>query len=343
MTEQCFQAFLKRPLPELFGAYPALRELFEMLQLPADPAYPLGAALSSVSPRWLRDKGTSSESLLLKVQEALEEPERLIRKKDREDRRREELLSSFQSLIICGGRDKDGRPEELRILLEKGDTVCVTGTTGSGKTRFLEDIEYLAAGDTPTGRTVLFNGRELLPEERMLLENRLSSYLSQSMNFILELSCRDFVFLHADCRGLENREDLLGKIMDCANRLAGEPFSADTPVTELSGGQSRAFMIADLVHISAAPVVLIDEPENAGIDKQEAIRLLAGSGKVVLISTHEPVLALSCSKRIVLKNGAVSEYLVRSPREEQLLFELRSADERISRIRRALRAGESLL
>lgn len=58
---------------------------------------------------------------------------------------------------------------------------------------------------------------------------------------------------------------LVDEIIHQANRLAGEPFSATTPITALSGG-NRALMIADTAFLSASPVVLIDEVENAGID-----------------------------------------------------------------------------
>ncbi|MFQ9393550.1 MAG: hypothetical protein ACLR2E_04385 [Lachnospiraceae bacterium] len=50
-------------------------------------------------------------------------------------------------------------------------------------------------------------------------------------------------------------------------------------------------MIADIAFLSAGPAVLIDEPENAGIDKDAIIRILAEKGKIVLISTHDPILA----------------------------------------------------
>ena len=42
-------------------------------------------------------------------------------------------------------------------------------------------------------------------------------------------------------------------------------------------------MTADIAVISDSPIVLIDEIENAGIKKQEALRLLAGKkGKIEL-------------------------------------------------------------
>ncbi len=43
--------------------------------------------------------------------------------------------------------------------------------------------------------------------------------------------------------------------------------------------------------------------ENAGIDRKIAISLLVTNEKIVLIATHDPVLALSAERRMVIKNG----------------------------------------
>ena len=83
--------------------------------------------------------------------------------------------------------------------------------------------------------------------------------------------------------------------MNVANELAGEKFSIDTKVTQLSGGQSRALMIADTAYMSSSPVILIDEIENAGIDRRQAISILTRKDKIVFMSTHDPLL---CAERV---------------------------------------------
>lgn len=342
MTDKAWETRLDTELRCLLWAHPTLRERMDALQLPICPDMPLRALPDTVSDRWLRDKGYTGASLMAEIRDLLDETENSDMIVEKRETERQKLLDGLETLTISGGHDKDGNPETQTLTLRRGDTVCVTGPTGSGKSRLLEDIECLASGDTPSGRRVACNGKQPTPDKRELLENRLCAYLAQSMNFVVELSCREFVLLHARCRGLTADEKLLSDVLNCANKLAGEAFDADTPVTQLSGGQSRAFMIADLVCISAAPVVLVDEPENAGIDKHAAIELLRGSGRIVLISTHDPVLALSCAKRITLKNGAVTSVRMRSDREEALLRELHATDERLQSIRETIRGGGEL-
>lgn len=319
---------------ELFRRYPAARDCFARYGLPViSEEMTLEEALEAVDGRWLRDVGTGRselEAMLLSVCRA-EAPA-------------PENRAEVHTVTILGGHDKSGLPEGLAVTLRRGETVCVCGPTGSGKTRLLEDLEYIAQGDSPTGRRIRINGKAPGEEERLYLENRLCASLSQTMNFVLELSCRDFIFLHARCRGVGEGEleRLCQEVLSCANGLAGEAFSAGTVITELSGGQSRALMIADMACVSDSPVVLIDEPENAGIDRDEILELLTAKGKLVLVSTHDPLIALSCSRRIVIKNGGMEGILERTEEEERLLERLRKRDRELKRIREELRAGRRI-
>ena len=186
-------------------------------------------------------------------------------------------------LTITGGRAKDGSPEPVRELTVRvGEVVCIVGPTGSGKSRLLADIEWVARGDTPTGRHVLINGEVPGDKWRFSSEHKLVAQLSQNMNFVMDLSVEEFLALHAESRQVAEPAEKIQRIWNWANELAGEPFALDTPVTSLSGGQSRALMIADTAVLSASPVVLIDEIENAGIDRQQALDILIREEKIVL-------------------------------------------------------------
>lgn len=96
--------------------------------------------------------------------------------------------------------------------------------------------------------------------------------LSQNMNFVMDATVGEFLHLHAESRGVELPPKGLAEIIGAANQLTGEPLSEQRQLTELSGGQSRALMIADAALLSSSPIILIDEIENAGIDRHQAIR-----------------------------------------------------------------------
>ena len=246
-------------------------------------------------------------------------------------------------LTILAGHDKSGNPEGFdRLDINKSEIISIVGPTGSGKSRLLADIEWTAQRDTPTKREILINGE--LPDKkwRFSSNNKLVAQLSQNMNFVMDLSVKEFLELHAKSRMIENIEEVTAKIIAEANNLAGEQFRLDTPVTALSGGQSRALMIADTAILSSSPIVLIDEIENAGIDRKKALDLLVSSDKIVLMATHDPTLALIANKRIIIKNGGIAKIIETSEEEKKILSKLEEMDNVIQIMRTDLRLGKIL-
>ncbi|MFC1239955.1 ATP-binding cassette domain-containing protein [Treponema vincentii] len=249
----------------------------------------------------------------------------------------------IQSLTILPGTNKSGEPENFQdLILYPSQIISIVGPTGSGKSRLLADIEWTAQKDTPTGRTILINGEVPDKAIRFSINNKLVAQLSQNMNFVMDLSVREFIELHAESRLVENKETAVQRIIEAANKLAGEQFRLETPITALSGGQSRALMIADTAILSSSPIVLIDEIENAGIDRKKALQLLISNEKIVLMATHDPALALYADKRIVIKNGGIHAVIETSEHEKAILNELESMDAKIQALRVQLRAGERL-
>lgn len=247
------------------------------------------------------------------------------------------------SLTIIAGTNKSGEAEGFdTVTVHKSDIISIVGPTGSGKSRLLADIEWTAQGDTPTNRKILINGEKPDMKWRFSSSNKLVAQLSQNMNFVMDLSVEEFLDLHAESRRVQNKEELIAKIIEAANNLAGEKFQLDTPITRLSGGQSRALMIADTAILSSSPIVLIDEIENAGIDRKKALELLVGEEKIVIMATHDPSLALMADKRIVIQNGGIYKIMETTEEEKTILKELDQMDSFISNLRTKLRYGEML-
>ena len=261
-----------------------------------------------------------------------------------------EMMKSFfveeitaNNITILPGLYKDGTRETYdKLEISSGEIICIVGPTGSGKSRLLADIEWAANEDTPTKRIVLINGRTLETAERFSASNKLVAQLSQNMNFVMDLSVVEFLDLHASSRLIENKEEIIESIFNKANELAGEKFTLDTPITSLSGGQSRALMIADTAILSKSPIVLIDEIENAGIDRQKALELLVSEDKIVLMSTHDPILALMGDKRIIINNGGIEKIVNTTDEEREILVKLKELDSVMQKMRNKLRYGQKL-
>ena len=243
------------------------------------------------------------------------------------------------TLTIQGGVDKDGHPDAVsEIEIARGEIIGIVGPTGSGKSTLIADIEQFALGDTPSGRRILINGLEPATELRSNPRKKLVAQLSQNMHFLADMSVEEFLKMHAKSRGKD--PGLADKVIALANTLTGEPVNPAFQLTILSGGQSRALMVADIAVISDSPIVLIDEIENAGIKKQEALRLLSGEGKIVVVVTHDPMLALMASRRIVMKNGGMTKVISTNEDEQRVFRDVERVDGWLTSLRETIRQGE---
>ncbi|GAB6266856.1 MAG: ABC transporter ATP-binding protein [Methanothrix sp.] len=252
---------------------------------------------------------------------------------------RNETNSQPLTLTVKGGVDKCGHQDLVHeIEISRGEIIGIVGPTGSGKSTLISDIEQFALGDTPTGRSILINGQVPKNEQRYDPRKKLVAQLSQNMHFLADMQVGEFLRMHAKSRGKDpNQAD---KVIDLANTLTGEPISPEFQLTILSGGQSRALMVADIAVISDSPIVLIDEIENAGIKKQEALRLLSGEGKIVVVVTHDPMLALMATRRIVMKNGGMTKVISTNEEEQRIFLDIERVDGWLTGLRETIRQGE---
>ena len=243
------------------------------------------------------------------------------------------------TLTIQGGVDKNGHQDLVpEIEICRGEIIGIVGPTGSGKSTLIADIEQFALGDTPSGRSILINGQVPENEQRYDPRKKLVAQLSQNMHFLADMQVGEFLRMHAKSRGKDPH--LAEKVIELANTLTGEPISPEFQLTILSGGQSRALMVADIAVISDSPIVLIDEIENAGIKKQEALRLLSGEGKIVAVVTHDPMLALMATRRIVMKNGGMVKVISTSDEEQRIFKDIERVDGWLTGLRETIRQGE---
>jgi len=329
--KQNIEDLLRRSIPEIKKDLPQLTEFFDVHGIVHQYAtVTLGEYLASMSEDQFQDLGVNREQIVSNLADYLDRISTLS------DSTQEQRI---QSITLLGGHDKSGNAESIELQLDRGTITSIVGPTGSGKSRLLADIEWMAQGDTPTRRHILVNGRKPATSERFSLENKLVAQLSQNMNFVMDATVSEFIQMHADSRFSKNRH-VVEEIISQANMLAGETFTADTPVTSLSGGQSRALMIADTALLSTSPIVLVDEIENAGIDRHRALRLLVDQNKIVLIATHDPILALMADRRLVIRHGGIHSVIMTSPKEKQNLSELEALDAKLTGMRQKLRQGE---
>lgn len=247
---------------------------------------------------------------------------------------------NIQEITILPGTTKSGEPEAFEaITICPGDTISIVGPTGSGKTAFINDIEVFAQGDTITGRKVLVNGGE--PPELFIRDPAYKpiAMITQNTKCLADLTVDEFLGMHILARR-SDEENLSERTIELANRFTGESIHGTSRMSSLSGGQTRSLMIADAVMISNAPILLLDEIENAGIFKEEVIRCLRKLNKAVLFVTHDPYVSLLSDRRIVMGNGEIRMVVTPGDMEKDTLIEITKLDEMLSVIRERIRVGE---
>jgi len=249
----------------------------------------------------------------------------------------------IETLSVLGGRGRHGETERVeRVDLRMGEVASIVGPTGSGKTEWINDIERFADADTPSGRRVLVNGAPV-PEEAVRDPSRNPvALITQHTNFLSDLPVREFLRIHAEIRRGADTATQVQATVAFANELTGEAIDLDSAMTELSGGQTRALLIADAVVIGNSPIILLDEIENAGIHRTRALELLRQHRKIFVFVTHDPRIALLSDIRVVMRNGAMQQLIPKDPRERRVADALSRLDDIIVEYRAKIRAGEPL-
>lgn len=247
----------------------------------------------------------------------------------------------LEKITVIGGSNKDGKPENVKLFeIEAGEVFAIVGPTGSGKTQLISDIEqYIDDSETISGRTILINNLPVTQFDPGKSLRYLVAEISQNMNFVIDMSIEEFLLMHAKVRNIKNPEEIINEVLKLTNELAGEPVKLTDNLTKLSGGQSRALMVADAAVISNAPILLIDEIENAGINRLKALEILRGQGKIILVVTHDPTLLLMADKRVVMKNGGMENLHITSPAEKEILKPLVAFENNVTKLRDFMRNG----
>ena len=245
-------------------------------------------------------------------------------------------------ISVLAGHGRHGETDAVpRLEFRMGEIVSIVGQTGSGKTTLINDIEIFADGNTPSGRRVLIDGQPAPPEFRDDPACNPVALITQHTSFLSDLPVGDFLHAHARIRK-STPEDIAAAVrrtLDFANELTGEPVVPACRMTELSGGQVRALMIADASVICHTPIILLDEVENAGIHRGRTLALLRRQQRIFIFVTHDPNIMLLSDTRVVMKEGRVVDVLYTDEIERSLRPAVTKLDDMITRLRDRMRGG----
>ena len=93
-------------------------------------------------------------------------------------------------------------------------------------------------------------------------------------------------------------------------------------------------MIADTALLSESPIVLIDEVENAGVDRKRALELLVREEKNRSHIHARPYSGPSGDIRLVIRNGGIDKIIYTTEEERKNLFFLEEIDRKLLSLRK---------
>ena len=230
----------------------------------------------------------------------------------------------------------------IDIEFRRNEFVAILGQSGCGKTTLINDIELFANRNTPSERKILINDKPINDDFSFDPKNHPIALISQHTNFLSDLPVGEFLKIHATVRGCDNIDEIIDETLNFANQLTGEAIINGTGMTELSGGQTRSLLIADAVIIGNSPIILLDEIENAGINRTKALKLLKRYKKIFIFVTHDPRIALLSDFRIIMRNGAMQNLYITSEEEKMAAIGLKQMDDVMLDFRSLIRHGERI-
>ena len=196
--------------------------------------------------------------------------------------------------------------DDISISVEKGEFVAIVGTSGSGKTSFLNllgGLDYADSGEVIIGGQSLLNMKD---EERTVFRRRNIGFIFQNYNLVSMLNVYKNVVLPIRLDGNKPDEEFIGKILN----LLGLTEKVRNRPNQLSGGQQQRVAIARAL-ASKPKIVLADEP-TGNLDSRtsaEVMGLLQMTSRefnqTIIMITHNEEIAQMADRIIHLEDGRV--------------------------------------
>ena len=196
----------------------------------------------------------------------------------------------------------------INLKIERGEFVAVMGSSGSGKSTFMNILGCL---DHPTSGKYFLESQEvgsLTPNEWAHIRNKRIGFVFQGFNLLARTTALENVELPMMYNGFASKErhQRAIEVLD----LVGLGERRDHTPNRLSGGQQQRVAIARAL-VNRPSLILADEPTgNLDTGTSDEIMALfqtlnAEQGITVILVTHEPDIADHAKRQIVFRDGVV--------------------------------------
>jgi putative ABC transport system ATP-binding protein len=217
------------------------------------------------------------------------------------------------------------------LTIEPGEFVAIMGSSGSGKSTFMNMLGCL---DKPTSGNYLLEGTNVAQlDKKQLAEirNRKLGFVFQGFNLLSRTTALENVelptlYAHMDKAARQARAKEVLEMVGLGERLDHFP-------SQLSGGQQQRVAIARAL-VNRPAILLADEP-TGNLDSRTSVEImqifqeLNDNGLTVVLVTHEPDIAQYAKRIVVFRDGKIrlDEQVRERPRASEVLRTLPTLDE----------------
>jgi putative ABC transport system ATP-binding protein len=206
--------------------------------------------------------------------------------------------------------------DDVSLEIYKGEIVCFLGTSGSGKSTFLNMVAGL---EKPTRGEVNIGGIPLhkLNEEGVtLFRQKNIGFIFQAYNLLPMLTAMENVALPLIFRSVDRRKRK--RMAADALRAVGLAGYEKRRPTQMSGGQQQRVGIARAI-VGNPRILFADEP-TGNLDTnttKEVMRIIVGmvkeNNQTMILVTHDRSIAEYADKIVTIRDGNIIDLQVKAP------------------------------
>ena len=213
----------------------------------------------------------------------------------------------------------------VSFTIHEGEFVTIMGTSGSGKSTFLNQLGCL---DTPTSGEYLLDGvpvRRMKRRERAVLRNRKIGFVFQNYNLLPKTTAVENVELPLMYNSAVPAKERAARAIRALQRV-GLGSRLYHKSNQMSGGQMQRVAIARAL-VNDPAVILADEA-TGNLDTRTSFEILVlfqelhAEGRTIIFVTHNPEISQYSSRNIVLRDGQI--------KSDTLNADIKSAAEALS-------------
>jgi putative ABC transport system ATP-binding protein len=197
--------------------------------------------------------------------------------------------------------------EDVRLDIDAGEYLAVTGPSGSGKSTLMHILGCL---DVATTGSYLLAGEdvgEMSEVDLADVRNRRIGFVFQQFNLLADLTALRNVELPLVYAGA-TREERRGRALGALDRV-GLADRVEHRPGELSGGQQQRVALARAL-VTEPAIILADEP-TGNLDSRSSADVLAlldelhAAGRTIVLITHEADVAAHAQRTVRVLDGRV--------------------------------------